>query len=149
MERINNFEWFKAERKAANETSDCVVVAIATAFQISYEEARMFCRKSLKRIDRRGVKHFRSMKLDQYMPFGACRRTRYKEAGKRFNITVGRFCKENPTGRHILMVDGHCLAVIDGVCHDHTDKPRRHVEVAFEVTGDIFRRGLTSSRRAA
>lgn len=148
MQRVNNFEWFKRDRTMMNENRDCVVVAVATAFQVSYQEAHKFCKRKLNRPNRRGVKAFRSGSLERYLPHGSVVKTKFKDAGKKHNITVGKFCQRYPKGRFIVLVNGHALTVVDGVCHDHTDKPRRHVEVVFEVVGPLSRESIEHRRKA-
>lgn len=149
MERIDNYQWFKADRDAHNETKDCVVVSIATAFDVPYTDAMVFCRAFLGRKHRKGTPYRNSIRIDRFAPAGSIEPMRFKIDGRKKNITVGKFCERYPKGRFILMVNGHCLSVIDGVCYDHTDKPRRHVEIAYRVTGTLNGEHRVQGRFAA
>lgn len=57
---------------------------------------------------------------------GRCTRTRT-------GPTLGRFVADHPAGRYVVRVNGHLLAVVEGVVHDWHARPRRRVLTAWRV----------------
>lgn len=119
-------------RKVYNELKDCTVVALAEVFNIPYEKAHRHLKLNLGRQNRKGLfeKEVKSLP-------GTFKE--YRIAIRSFGcdnvpkITLGQFIKQHPIGRYYVLVRGHALAVIDGVVHDHSYKPRRVVRWAMRV----------------
>lgn len=128
---INTYsdEFFGESRRVYGENRDCTVIAVAAAFDTSYEHAHWHLRNKCSRPKNRGIRF--DMVFPGSVPEGVVERIGYKLDGN--NITVGRFCKENPEGRYVVLVRGHALAVIDGEIYDHSYKPRRHVQAVYKV----------------
>jgi len=125
-----------------SETNDCVVRAIATAFDITYNQSHKFCSDTYERKNRKGVlcriyhsvnKKFSDGQVELFgktmtqvgdkckytgniKPF-----TYYKKKywdgtpyTKQCKMTVGTFLKKYPRGTFILSVNGHTFTVKDG-----------------------------------
>lgn len=129
MKFVYNYPKYKEDQQRFNETNDCTVVTMAEVCKLEYHEAHKILRERFKRPNRRGA----------YM-----QRTDFKDAMKEYPIAEGpysktnkislaQFCKKHPVGRFYVLVRGHALAVIDGVVHDHSEKPRRMVTKAWRV----------------
>lgn len=118
-------------RTQYRENKDCTVMAMATAFDLPYQVAHKHLKEKVGRPDNQGVSMHDA--FPRSLPFGMVRTHRFKIDGTKNNITLGRFCKQHPEGRFIVLVRGHALAVVDGIVYDHSRKPRRHVLVAYEV----------------
>lgn len=134
MKYVNTHCEFNEKFKDQNrycEKNDCTVMAMATAFGISYKVAHNHIKKNLGRVDGKPVRMFPS--FSSSFPFGTVDTHRFKIDGIKNNITLGKFCEQHPKGRFILLVQGHALAVVDGVVYDHSEKPRRHVLLAYEI----------------
>lgn len=128
---IDNWEQFKEIRKKYRETRDCMVVSFATIWNTSYEAAHNHMRTQFMRKPRKGVPY----KTGREEAMKRCPKTIMREGPytDHNKISLGNFCKAHPTGRYWVFVKGHALAVIDGVVHDHSDKPRRMVQKAYRV----------------
>ena len=144
----------------AKEYSDCVVVSIAHALDISYTKAHAFCKEFFSREDKQGVLGFHRIAYTN--------RERYKTIAEKYfgskvlkrinttskyrnrchwsgemrsvarNMTLKTFLKTYPKGRFILAFNDHAIAVIDGiVCGNGTAtdafRLRRRVGIAVEV----------------
>lgn len=130
-EWIDNWEQHKEVRKTYRESNDCMVVSFATVWEASYASAHEHMRRAFKRKPRKGV----PVKTGRDMAISLCPKT-IMRAGpytKENRISLERFCKAHPVGRYWVFVRGHALAVIDGVIHDHSHKPRRMVQTAYRV----------------
>lgn len=136
---------------AKNETNDCVVKAIATATETSYNDAHDFAKNFLMRNDRKGTH------LDMFIP-NICKEemsvgkkkvtfdklskskitNRYKVKGEIFDRqkTIKSFIKDNKKGTFIVTVAGHALTIKDGMLIDNAGeefRPTRKVQGALKV----------------
>ena len=125
---------------AKNETNDCVVRAIASAFDVHYNQAHDFVKDKFNRKDRKGTYGFvRGMNevafsrtrigrkcckpMGKLVKTGLSFSTYYslsydvKVKGEKVKrqMTVGTFIKKNPKGTYIMCVRGHAFTIKDGV----------------------------------
>src|SRR5947207_9776266 len=108
-----------------------MVVSFAEVWQSSYPSAHEHRRRAFKRKSRKGVPYnLGREKAIENCPKTIMRAGPYTEENR---ISLERFCKAHPVGRYWVFVRGHALAVIDGVIHDHSHKPRRMVQTAYRV----------------
>jgi hypothetical protein len=128
MEWIDNYPKYAAERKIMRETNDCTVVSFAEVWGIPYENAHKHIKNQFKRRHRGGVKARENV-------IANCPKTKIKKGPytQENRISLGAFAKTHNVGRYWVFVRGHALAVIDGVIHDHSHKPRRQVIGAYRV----------------
>ena len=126
MDKTTTLAALDTMRSSANETNDCAPRAISIASGCTYEQALWLCAKYGKRKPRRGTKTADVMTaiMDNDMVVGA-RRFRWVQRprdlrNRRFK-TVGKFAAANPTGRFVLRVSGHAVAVVNGVVMDYFD----------------------------
>lgn len=112
------------------ETNDCVVRAIASSFDVTYDESHKFCKDYFKRKNRKGVMMFVTS-MERYINndnqiFGKTVKligkysnlyydVKVKNAIKKRALTVGKFIKENQKGTFLVSVSGHAFAIKDGV----------------------------------
>lgn len=120
-----------------NEYRDCTVTAVATAFNLHYNEAHDFMSQWCERKNRRGV-YFKTAFEGSHLWY---KTTEIPYKGSRWdgdynkenNITVGQFLEQNPTGTFIVLVRGHAFAIKDGVVYDHYLKLKRHIIRVYRV----------------
>lgn len=136
---------------AQKENNDCVVKAIATAIDGSYNDAHDFAKNYLMRNDGQGTH------LNTFIP-NICKEemtigkkkvsfnklskqritNRYKVKGEIFDRqkTVKSFIKDNQKGTFIVTVAGHALTIKDGMIIDNVGeeyRPTRKVQGALQV----------------
>lgn len=136
---------------AQKENNDCVVKAIATAIDASYNDAHDFAKNYLMRNDRQGTH------LNTFIP-NICKEemtigkkkvsfdklskqritNRYKVKGEIFDRqkTIKSFIKDNQKGTFIVTVAGHALTIKDGMIIDNVGeefRPTRKVQGALQV----------------
>lgn len=130
-EWVDNWEQHKEIRKKYREKSDCMVVSFATVWNVPYESAHHHMRTQFLRKPRRGVPY--SIGREQAME--RCPKTKMRAGPytEKNRTSLENFCKAHPVGRYWVFVSRHALAVIDGVIHDHSHKPRRMVQKAYRV----------------
>ena len=143
---------------AKNETNDCVVRAIASAFDVHYNQAHEFVREKFNRKNRKGTSRFISGMNDIAFDRTRIGRKCCQPMGKPLNerssfytltyevkvkgekvkrqMTVGTFIKKNPKGTFVICVRGHAFTIKDGVVignpQDAT-KTRTIVNAAWKV----------------
>ena len=137
---------------AKNETNDCAVNAISSAFQMHYDRAHEFLRVKFGRQNRKGTKFFicgmrrmendgQDINLKSFESMGDQHgRMAYDvkvkgEVVKR-KMTTGTFIKKYPVGRYLVVVNGHAFAIINGevVGNEEDAKMKKRVIVsAFKV----------------
>ena len=133
---VDNWEKHKEVREKYRETNDCMVVSFAEVWGASYESAHRHLAMMFKRKPRRGVPYANGReRVVENCPKTKIRRGPYTQNNR---ISLGNFCKAHPVGRYWVFVSGHALAVIDGVIHDHSHKPRRMVQTAYRVYPAAF-----------
>ena len=141
-------QYFVDSIKLANATSklaqvednDCVVRAFMCALDIPYEQAHAWVKKELKRQDRNGTfmnayskniigktKNGKKISFIGAHPSRSMKHsvgstkvlsnTKYK---KPTGYTLKSFMENNPVGRFVLIVQGHAVAVCEGVLCGNT-----------------------------
>jgi len=121
---------------AKNELNDCVVRAIASAFETHYDDAHQFVKVKFGREDRKGTKFFiggmrgmvekgvlingksfsnlgdsnGSMKYDVKVKGEIVKR----------NMTTSTFIKKYPVGNYVVVVRGHAFSIINGIVVGNT-----------------------------
>ena len=107
---------------AKSERNDCVVRAIASAYDIEYNKAHQWVSDKFKRQFRKGTFGF-SVGMDRMSTINT--RMNYKRTktidpkylttnGGRSKMTVGTFAKEYNIGTYIIRVDRHAFTIKDG-----------------------------------
>lgn len=115
---------------AFSENNDCVVRAIASSFDITYDESHKFCKDILKREYRKGVRMF-NHQMEWYFNNGGkisdksakligkysqlYYNVKVKGVIKKRALTVGKFIKENQEGSFLVTTVGHAFTIKDGV----------------------------------
>jgi len=137
---------------AKTESNDCAVRAIASAFEMNYDEAHNFVAKIWFRKNREGTKKFvigmRHM-VDNKIPInGKLFSTLGDQDGNmkydvkvkgqvvKRNMTTGTFIKNNPVGNYLVVVRGHAFSIIDGkVVGNSSDAKmkKRVINSAFKI----------------
>jgi hypothetical protein len=143
-------QYFVDSIKLANATSklaqvednDCVVRAFMCALDIPYEQAHAWVKKELKRQDRNGTfmnayskniigktKNGKKISFIGAHPSRSMKHsvgstkvlsnTKYK---KPTGYTLKSFMENNPVGRFVLIVQGHAVAVCEGVLCGNTSE---------------------------
>ena len=107
---------------AKSETNDCVVRAIASAFDLDYNKAHQWVANKFKRQFRKGTFGFptgMNAMSDNNTRFNY-KRTKTIDAkylttnGGKSKMTVGTFAKEYNTGTYIIRVARHAFTIKDG-----------------------------------
>jgi hypothetical protein len=122
-----------AIRTRVDEKADCVPVAVAACFDVSYEHALDFCSKKLGRRPSKPTSSWlitqtlrpeRNDLLKEYLGKGVQKifepvteyPNRFAPGGvNRCKMTVGTFLKLYPVGTYLLLVRNHAFSVKDGV----------------------------------
>lgn len=143
---------------AESETNDCVVRAFMCLFDISYESAHKWVAKNLNRQNNRGT--YTSINLPNIIGkvkngkrvsiFGFSPKMSYHKLANSKNIltntkyskptayTVQSFMEDYPKGRYFIIVNGHALALIDGVLYGNASEQfkgfRRRVLYVLKIS---------------
>lgn len=131
---------------AKRETNDCVVRAFMCALDIPYEQAHAYIKKEMKREDRQGtytflysknvigkIKNGRRINFigahpdKTWMQKNIANTTNKKilanpKYKKPTGFTVKAFLESHPVGRFVLVVEGHALAVVNGVLYGNSNE---------------------------
>jgi hypothetical protein len=146
---------------AKNETNDCVVRAVASAFDVHYDRAHDFVKTTFGRKDRQGtygfVRGMNKIASDRTRigrksckPMGKLMKNsvgfstfyslsyevKVKGVKTLRQMTVGTFIKKNPKGTFILCVRGHAFSIKDGVVMGNPEdatKTRTIVNASWKV----------------
>jgi hypothetical protein len=137
---------------AKGEDNDCVVRAVASAFEVSYEIAHTWVASTFNRVPRKGTRRFSSIMHSLTEAFGKSIRdlrtssiyfgkgmyTYYKQYGKinERHMTVLTFMRDHPFGKYILVTKRHAFSLIDGVIVGTFSDPqrlRKRLESAFKI----------------
>lgn len=127
-----------------NEKNDCVVIAYAIAFNISYAEAHKFVAKRFNRKPGEGTSgtllaFFNADATKTKMlnkKIIKCKTVNSKYTHKAVKYTVGTFHKDYKEGSYFILVRNHALAIVDGVIYDNSGfekKMRRPIRGAFKI----------------
>jgi hypothetical protein len=133
----------ESSKLGKNETNDCVVRAFAAALDLPYDKAHAWVKKELKRKDRKGtfmnlygkniisktkngkkISFIGSHPSRDFMKYsiGSDKilvNTKYKT---KTGYTLKSFMENNPVGRFVLIVQGHAVAVVNGVLYGNKDE---------------------------
>jgi hypothetical protein len=137
---------------AKNESNDCAVRAISSAFEMHYDEAHQFVKVKFGRENRKGTKFFvgglRRMVDDKVQINGKSFESMGNENGNMMydvkvkgqivkrKMTTGTFIKKYPVGKYLVVVRGHTFSIIDGnVVGNYGDAKmkKRVINNAFKV----------------
>ena len=140
---INSIELAKNTSKLAHsENNDCVVRAFMAALDISYDQAHAWVKKELNRQDRKGTfmnayskniigktKNGKKISFigahpsrDMKFSVGSTKVLANKQYKKPTGYTLKSFMENNPVGRFVLIVQGHAVAVVNGVLYGNSDE---------------------------
>jgi len=131
---------------AKNETNDCFVRSVASAYNVHYDEAHTWVKEKFNRVDRKRTK------------WVACKMATMAASGYKLNeksiktidklrtydvktykmkrTTLNQFIKKYPTGTYILIVRGHAFTLKDGsVIGNPSDAKsiKKVIHEAFEI----------------
>jgi hypothetical protein len=133
----------EASELGKKENNDCVVRAFAAALDLPYEQAHAWVKKELKRHDRKGtfvsayckdiIGKTKNGKKINYMgahpsrdflkfSIGSDKILVNKQYKKATGYTLKSFIENNPVGRFMLIVQGHAVAVVNGVLYGNKDE---------------------------
>jgi len=142
----------KGSKIAKQEKNDCVVRAIANAFEINYDDAHAWVKKELGRKNKKGTKNTstklrkgfdgkvvtftKTGQLDLFNGNEISKKVIYigsnpKKGGKLRNkkythkevaFTIKTFLSNFTTGTYLVFVDQHALVIKNGVLIDNLDK---------------------------
>jgi len=142
---------------AKKENNDCVVRAFMSALDIPYDQAHAWIKKHMNRIDRKGTYTYayakniigktKNNKKVDYIGVHPDKSFINHRVGsnkilinpkykKQTGYTLKSFIENNPVGRFVLIVQGHAVAVVNGVLYGNTNENRiglyRSVWFGFE-----------------
>lgn len=137
---------------AKMEKNDCVVRAIASAFEIPYDKAHAFVKEEFNRADKKGT-HMTALKLSRMNKAfdkkivqlgekdenGNIKLTQtYRMHGKTKTgqLTTVTFIEKYPKGVYIVLVRKHAFTIKDGIVHgngDDASQRRKRIMEAFKV----------------
>jgi hypothetical protein len=120
---------------AKKENNDCVVRAFMCGLNISYDQAHAWVKKELKRQDRKGTYMYAYSKniigktkngkkinfigahpsRDMKFAVGSTKVLVNPKYKKKTGYTLKSFMEDNPVGNFVLIVQGHAVAVVNGV----------------------------------
>ena len=128
---------------AKKENNDCVVRAFMAALDIPYDQAHAWVKKNMQREDRKGtftVKYSKNIigktkngykvsyigthpsKEGINSRIGSSKILVNKQYKKATGYTLKSFMENNPVGRFVLIVQGHAVAVVNGVLYANTNE---------------------------
>ena len=138
---------------AKTESNDCVVRAIASSFEMNYDESHQFVKVKFGRKNREGTRFFvggmRRMVEDKVKINGksfdsmgdTLGRMKYdvKVKGQivKRNMTTGTFIKKYPVGKYLVVVRGHAFSIINGQVVGNTSDAtmkKRVINNAFKIS---------------
>lgn len=151
MEKVNTKELFKGSTIAEGETKDCVVYAMATSFDMSYDEAHQVVEQKFNRQEGKGTK---TSKLLETMR--ALSETRETINGKTIQEVVDNptntyvvhgqtykrkprvysFAQKNNQGTYLVLTRNHALTIKDGVMMDNKSKgsEKALITMAYKIS---------------
>jgi hypothetical protein len=127
----------KSSQLAKNENNDCVVRAFMAALDIPYEQAHAWVKKELNRKDRKGtfvhaygkniIGKTKNGKKISFIGAHPSRNMKHSVGSDKILVntkykkptgyTLKSFMENNPVGRFVLIVQGHAVAVVNGVLY--------------------------------
>jgi len=151
IEVINTNELFKSERTYRNERNDCVVRAIAVAFNLSYKDAHKYCRIYLRRTPRKGVTTVKDFDGKDYLsktttPFifnkrhlRNCLREDKVDCTNNSGVgSTGLYLKKfiekcDKSATYIVLSSGHAYCVKEGKVYGNPADHRTYVKLAYKL----------------
>jgi len=122
---------------AQSESNDCAVRAIASSFEMHYDEAHKFVAKKWFRGNREGTRNFIGGMCGMVSKGVLINGKSFSNLGDQHghmkydvkvkgqivkrNMTTGTFIKKFPKGRYLVVVRGHAFSIIDGVVVGNTE----------------------------
>ena len=128
---------------ALKETNDCVVRAFMCALNMSYDQTHNYIKTKMNRKDGNGtyvnayakniigatknglkISFIGTHPSRSFMKtsFGSDKVLVNKKYKKPTGYTLKSFMENNPVGRFVLIVQGHAVAVVNGVLHANTNE---------------------------
>ena len=128
---------------AKKEDNDCVVRAFMAALDISYDQAHAWVKKNMNREDRKGTYTGQAIQKVEgkvkngykicFMGLNPAKTHWKKMTGsnktlvnpkykKQTGYTLKSFMENNQVGRFVLVVQGHAVAVVNGVLYGNTNE---------------------------
>ena len=128
---------------AKKEDNDCVVRAFMAALDIPYDQAHAWVKKNMEREDRKGTYTGKAIQLVEgkvkngyklkFMGLNPNKMNWKKVTGsnkiltnpkykKQTGYTLKSFMENNPVGRFVFIVQGHAVAVVNGVLYANTNE---------------------------
>jgi hypothetical protein len=140
----------KQSELAVKENNDCFVRAVMVGLDISYDAAHKFVAENFNRRFREGTSVARSMKNIEnktkngkkikFLGFAPIvDENLARTAGIKYKVfanpnykkptsfTVKSFMQNNPVGRFILIVEGHAIAIANGVLYGNAPEKRNNL----------------------
>jgi hypothetical protein len=147
LTKINSKDLLKESSSiASSEKNDCVVYAIATAFDMDYDTAHKEVAERFNREEGKGV---RLLHLHKGMTEGTTLNGKtvskvikspnntYKVYGKivQRQVRLSSFIKKNQEGTYVILTRNHALTLKNGTLVDNNTKTRTQalVQVAFKI----------------
>ena len=115
---------------AKSEKNDCFVRAVASAYEIPYDEAHEWVRVNFKRENRKGTFVVSKMDLFASESIKLNNKTasvvqglrKYDESNFKIKrTTLNQFIKKYPTGNFLLIVSGHAFTLKNGIVVGNTE----------------------------
>ena len=138
---------------AKTESNDCVIRAIASSFEMSYDDSHKFVAKIWFRKNREGTRNFvvgmRHMVDNKIQingksfsnlggQYGSMKYdVKVKGQMVKRNMTTGTFIKKYPVGKYLVVVRGHAFSIIDGQVVGNTSDAtmkKRVINFAWKVS---------------
>jgi len=131
---------------AKSERSDCFVRAVASAYEIPYDDAHSWVRENFNRENRKGTLKV-TVKMEQFSKEGKklnektikdiwFLKTIDKVTNKIKRTTLNQFIKKYPIGTYILIVKGHAFTLKNGSVVGNTNDAtsmKKIVHNAFQI----------------
>ena len=135
--KLSKYRQVEASSKKYGEINDCVVCAIAMAYDIDYELSHEICAKS-GRIAGRPCHTMRAVyKATSILGIPHKLMSIPKQSnGSRYTVkTIANYL---PIGNYIVRVDGHALPLIDGHIYDDTNGRKHRIIEVYRIGSDLL-----------
>ena len=141
---VNSIKLSRSQSEIAKkEDKDCVVRAFMAALDIPYDQAHAWVKKNMNREDRKGTYTGKAIKIVEgktkngyqikFMGLNPAKIHWKKMTGsnktlvnpkykKQTGYTLKSFMENNQVGRFVLIVQGHAVAVVNGVLYGNTNE---------------------------
>lgn len=151
MKLVNTSEVYKCERASMNETNDCVVRALACAYNVTYRQAHVYAKAFLDRKNRDGAYMDRCFSGKDKISRNTVALAFHRVVDSRFfshhkitdcrkdagvtsrGLYIKKFVEKYNTGTYVITSSGHCFTVKDGVVYGNKNDCRVYVQVAYKL----------------